>query len=272
MRLCFALAFLSVLSLDCFSQCNSDFNSTASSVCSGNAVNFINTSIGSSNYSWKINEVQFSNSTDASYLFSTAGSFSIELIASDGLGCFDSTFILITVNQTPTINVNVTPMAINLGDSVYVTFPTTGVIAGTTFSWSFCDAVVGASNVPFYYSWDNDGVYCVCVQIDNNNGCVDNDCENGIVVTYVDGINELSESGISVYPNPSSGNFTIDLSQINNFTVTVIIFDSSNRAIRTYENITTTQLIVDRNNLANGYYNVVIETEKSQLIVPVILD
>lgn len=255
-----------------FSQCDAAFNSPATSICSGGIVNFTNTSTASTLYSWKINEVVFSSSTNLSYLFSTAGMFNVELIASNGMGCVDSITTVITVNQTPVINVNVSASSLFTSDSIFINFSTSGLIPGATYFWDFCDGNTSSSSTFFYNSWDSIGNdLCVCAQINNNNGCTDADCESGIIVMDDLGFDEENGNQISLFPNPSEGNFTLVLPILNNSSADITILDNLNRVVRKYKSVTESQLLIERQELIGGIYHIIIEVNQQRSVVPMIL-
>ncbi|MBK9590742.1 MAG: T9SS type A sorting domain-containing protein [Crocinitomicaceae bacterium] len=339
------------------SSCTADanFNLTASTVCAGTTVNFTNASTGATTYSWNIDESEFSTSTNSSYLFSTPGTYDIELIADGGASCLDSitssvtvveaaaagsdntaslcnesgssidlntllsgnngtgvwaetsssgqfdsgtgvfnasglsagnyTFtytvagnvpcpndvsnFTVNVNQSPAINLNLSANTLFLGDSVYVDFTTSGLETGATFAWGFCEVPTLASATPFYYTYGTAGTLCVCVEVDNNNGCLVNECET-VVVTDASGIDELTALNILVYPNPTKENFTIDLSKVD-VPVRVVINDNLNRVVRNYEMQANSILQVETNGMSQGIYQVRIEISGKTLTYPVIL-
>jgi len=128
------------------------------------------------------------------------------LIASIGISCVDSATTVITVNQSPIINVNVSATSLYASDSVFINFTTSGLIPRATYFWDFCDGNTSSSSSFFYNSWDTIGTdLCVCAQINNNNGCTDTDCESGIIVTDDLGFDEINGNQISLFPNPSQG-------------------------------------------------------------------
>ena len=268
----FAIFFYLFLSLDSFAQCDASFNSPSTSVCSGGNVTFTNTSTGATIYAWKINEVLFSNASNANYVFATAGVFNIELIVSNGIGCVDSAATVITVNQTPVINVNVSATSLYASDSIFITFSTSGLIPGATYFWDFCDGNTSTSSTFFYNSWDSIGTeLCVCAQINNNNGCTDADCESNISVMNDLGFDDLSASQISLFPNPSTSDFTLILPIQNNQLTEISVLDNMNRVVRVYKSISDSQVLVERQDLPAGIYHIVVETNQQRVVVPMIL-
>jgi hypothetical protein len=277
MRLQFLLLFASA----CFlfntprssAQCNASFNSTATSVCSGNMVNFVNTSTANSTNTWKVNEVQFSTGINSSYLFPAAGTSTIELVISDGMGCVDSASVVITVNQTPTVNINVSATTLWASDSVYVNFSSSGTVGGAFYYWDFCDGNTAGNASPFYYQWAAPGTtYCVCVELDNNNGCSDADCEINMVVNDDLGVTETAGSDILIYPNPSAGDITIRLGHDTNEFKSITISDHLGRIVRTYEDLEDSYLIIEDNELSGGVYVVKISTEKYEVVRQLIIE
>lgn len=181
----------------------------------------------------------------------------------------DVSIFTVAVNQSPVINLNLSSNAIFLGDSVYADFTTSGLEAGANFNWSFCDAATSASAVPFYYTYSAAGTMCVCAEVDNNNGCFVNVCET-VVVTDASGIDESLALNVSVYPNPTKENFTVDLSKINEPAV-VVIYDNLNRVVRSYQTQANAVLQVETNGMSQGIYQVRIEISGKSVNYPLIL-
>ncbi len=81
--------------------------STPGPICQGEVVNFTNSSAGAVSYSWRSNNVQFSQNANPSYNFPMDGSFQIDMIATDSV-CADTASFNILVNKKPVINAQVT--------------------------------------------------------------------------------------------------------------------------------------------------------------------
>lgn len=322
-------------------------------VCTGDIVNFTNTSAGATIYDWHLDEFTFATSTDAVLSFGAAGSFDIELISDDGAGCLDSTTITINVdpesdagsdnsqifcnlndsidlnslvngdtggiweettssgqfnatsgvldynalaqstylfdyiipgvgvcpndtaemtidvNQEPDLTLNLTGTTLDITDSLLVDFTTAGVLGGATYLWSFCDGNLQTDSSPFYYAWTTQGNYCICVEVNNGNGCVESFCDSSIVVFDANAIEDLSKTSIRVYPNPSAGIFTIDLTQIQN-DVKLEIYDQSNRLVLEKQTIGGTNLVLNSKEFEAGNYFIHVISEGQKKVLPVI--
>lgn len=64
--------------------------SKTTQICPGETLSFTNSGANASNFSWKIDGQQFSQTNNAMYTFNDTGNFSIRLYADDGPACADS--------------------------------------------------------------------------------------------------------------------------------------------------------------------------------------
>jgi hypothetical protein len=331
-----------------------DFTASATNICSGTTVDFTNTSTGATNYTWKINEFAFSNSTDAAQNFSAPGSFDIELVADDGAGCEDSLTItidvtaaadagtdesnsfcnvndsidlntmmtgdaggtwaettssgqfnattayfnytdltpgdyyfdyviagtspcpndtaemMITVNQQPNVALNITNTNLATSDSAYIDFTPSGVLTGANWVWSFCDGNLDNPQTPFYYSWSTGGNFCVCVEINNYNGCVEEFCDSSIVVFDDAGNEELTPLDFRIYPNPAENMFNLDLSKVSG-TVELRMFDMSQKIVYSETTSGGNTAQIEVKNFESGKYFVEISAQGQRYLIPVMI-
>ena len=269
------------------------FTPTGTNVCTGDIINFTNTTTGATTYTWHLDEFTFSTQTNALLSFGSAGVYSIELIADDGAGCLDSITIDITVsqasnagsdnsaifcnsddsidlngmlngsltgfwnevttsgqfnsttgfldyyqlpeseyyfnyvvpgvgacpndtaqieieiNQEPFLSFNFSNINIDISDSLFVDYDTIGVFNSATYVWNFCDGNFATNNSPFYNQWDIPGTYCVCVQVNNGNNCVETFCDSMIVVFDQSSMSEFEKPKVITFPNPTVDFVTI---------------------------------------------------------------
>ena len=84
------------------------------------------------------------------------------------------------------------------------------------------------------------------------------------------GINETSlENLVSIYPNPNTGNFTLDFKNINSKPVTVKMYDVFGRLV--YEKSFTEKKTEINVNLAKGIYQLSIETNSGTINKKIII-
>jgi hypothetical protein len=78
--------------------------------------------------------------------------------------------------------------------------------------------------------------------------------------------NEVSKFAYtSIYPNPFTAEFTIDLTSIETENITLTVYDFSGKIVQTTATKTGQQVIVDLTHLAQGVYQVKLTTDSAQL-------
>jgi PKD repeat protein len=323
-----------------------DFTTTALDFCTGDIIDFTNTSTGASSYIWHLDEFTFATTTDAVLSFGSAATHDIELIADDGAGCLDSTTITINIdqasdagsdnsdifcnindsidlntlldgdlggnwnettssgqfnatsgfldytdlteddysfeyvvpgvgvcpndtaiidieiNQEPHLAFNFSNVNIASSDSLYIDFTLTGVNGSATYVWNYCDGNFSTDNSPFWHKFDTAGTYCVCVQVNNGNGCVETFCDSNIVVFDDAGLDLLNEIDFSIYPNPANEKVNLKFGSIHE-SVIFELRDVNSRIIST-EEIYSTIYSFDVSSIEPGIYFISILSEKGR--------
>ena len=84
-------------------------------------VDFTNTSIGATNYTWDLGSGAPVFVTNPSKIYNSGGSYNIELIASNAYGCDDTAQTIINVYETPQASFSIPNDTICLRDSVFLT-------------------------------------------------------------------------------------------------------------------------------------------------------
>ncbi len=236
-------------------------------------------SVGVGNTNW--DAIAGTDSMSSEYLvypkndFSMIGSHTaMPYVAPTYLWSTGATTAMITVNPTATTVYTCTVSNTNCSDidSVTVTvnpMPVVDLGADTTIKWSWSLTLDAANpNASFLWStgattqtetFDNTNLNdstanTVYVEV-TENGCMATDT---LIITVMDDNsinNTLNNVNVSIYPNPSNGQFTMDIEGLNgNFNMTII--DLSGQVVYT-NSLTATNNFntkVDVRNLAKGVY------------------
>ncbi len=184
------------------------------------------------------------------------GTWAPATISTDAAGSTDYTFtpnadqcsseltVTVTVNELPVVTC---PDDITINTNAAVTF-TGQTPEGGTFSGT------GVEGNTFNPEGLANGTYTVTYTYTNTAGC-ENQCEFNVVVNLVDGVNDIESNGISIYPNPTNGNFQIDLNIKNSKKAELQVVNTLGKVVIS-ENITNTDNFAKRFNttLQSGAY------------------
>jgi gliding motility-associated-like protein len=106
-------------------------------LCQNTPVTFTNTSIGTSpTYRWYFGNGAQDNVSDPVYAYKNSGTYTVSLVATDFIGCHDTTTSVITVDSIASIRLDVTDTIFCGGSYVTFTGKYTG-IGNTGVTWSF---------------------------------------------------------------------------------------------------------------------------------------
>ena len=157
-------------------------------------------------------------------------------------------------DSTVTIALNVLPV---IDNSITTTGTTlTANQTGATYQWLDCDngnaIITGETSVSFTAT--SNGNYAVEI---TTGSCIDTSvCVNIATV----GINEAANNlGLSIYPNPNKGIFTLNIKAKN---VVVEIMNTQGQIVLTKNNVNTNQQI-DLSNNAKGIYFVTVTSNQA---------
>ena len=172
-----------------------NFSATPLTVCVGQNVTFTNTSSANggpalSSYQWDFGDGSAATSTNATHAFSTAGTFTITLVATNANGVADAEIkpAYITVNPLP--NVNFT--ANGLGCTVPLTLSFLNSSSqGANFSqaWNFGNNQSSTLYTPPSVTYNSQGTFQVVLTVTNNNtGCVNTQTQAIVVSNFQAGM------------------------------------------------------------------------------------
>ena len=100
------------------------------------------------------------------------------------------------------------------------------------WAWDFDDAAATSTDEDPTHTFSADGTYNVCLTVTDENGCEDTYCENVQVADITTSIAEAIENGMAVYPNPSNGEFVVEISGVE-ADVQLVVMDVTGRTVFT---------------------------------------
>jgi len=163
---------------------------------SGNLYNFTNTSSissGTISYLWSFGDGNTATTSNATYSYTTAGTYTVKLVVTSSLGCKDSTTRSVTVFPKPAVDFTVNSLSQCVNGNSFVFTNNSTISTGTiTYIWRFGDGNL-ATTTNASYTYTLPGTYVVKLIATSNNGCSDSTTQT-----------------VTVNPNP-----TVDFS-INN--------------------------------------------------------
>ncbi|MEI8116624.1 MAG: M14 family zinc carboxypeptidase [Flavobacteriia bacterium] len=177
------------------------FTTNSAVVCSGLFTDFTDASLDNpTTWVWNFGDGSTDNVQNPTHVFVNAGTYTVQLTVTNAAG--SNTFSqVITVNQTPTITISTSDtdgvICLNDGNISLISNQTGTVFSGT--------AVVGASFDPIAAGL---GLHMITASYTDGIGCVANETMS-ILVEDCASLSDLSNNGISVFPNPNQGSFTI---------------------------------------------------------------
>ncbi len=212
----------------------------ADTICQGQTTVINANVVGATTYSWN------TGATTQSISVSPASTF-IYIITASNPGCSGSKLHQLYVKLMPVINFSVnTPMCINAGTNTLTATPLGGTYLGAGVSGNTFDPSVGA------------GTYSVTYQVTGTNGCSASSTQT-VEVDLCAGINEQQQvnNGMSIYPNPSQGNFFIQSSE---HLKSVLVVDYTGKQVKLIEFASPGEAHINLSGFSAGIYSFVIST------------
>jgi len=219
-----------------------------SAVCAGSIVNL--TASGANTYSWSngptTNTIAVTPLTNTSYT----------VVGTNTAGCASNAVATITVNALPTISITGVTTICKGEVSILA------ASGANTYSWN-----TGATTSSISVSPTTTIVY-TATGTSSLTGC-SNTATLSLVVNPCTGINEVASkiSGLLIYPNPSTGEFTIELS--NGLSKAIEVSDLSGRVVFTNTS-SKDKVNVNITHLASGIYYVKIQSNNANEVIQIL--
>jgi len=237
--------------------------------CSGGSVVLVAPAGSNRTYQWKKGASLISGATLSSYTATTGGNYKV-IVTNTVTGCSKTTSnaTVVTVNALPTATITPQgPTTFCAGGSV-VLAANTGT--GLTYKWKKAAAYISGATLSNYTATTG-GNYKV--EVTNSNGCSKTSATVTVSVPCKsDGSEGESESvpmaiGIdfAVYPNPSSGEFTIKFSTKPVSPIQIELADLLGKVLRSFETNDET-ILIKETNLAKGIYYLRVKN-KDELVI-----
>ncbi|MBS1919261.1 MAG: PKD domain-containing protein [Bacteroidetes bacterium] len=159
--------------------------------CTPYLATFNNTSLAGQTFIWDFGDGSpLSNDISPTHLYTTAGTYTITLIANDPNTCnlTDTTRYSITVFNNPVSNFTASPVP--PVENTPTTFDNLSSPDAISFKWLFGDGdtLVTSSRSPVQHQYNATGTFNACLIAYNAAGCADTSCQQvqAIIVTLVD--------------------------------------------------------------------------------------
>jgi len=190
---------------------------------------------------------------DVTFPITAAGTTIVTWTYDDGYG------------NTTTQAQNVIVTGVNTGVSQVGTTLTADA-AGATYQWLDCDngysVIAGETNASFTPT-ATVGNYAVEI---TDNGCVDTSA--CFVIDYT-GLTDLDKLGLSIYPNPNSGNFFVE--SVNGSLETITITDNAGREVYSISQVSEVKTSIEVSELSRGVYFVNMTGEFGTIVKEIVI-
>lgn len=215
-------------------------------VCDGESVTLSGN--GADTYVWT-NSV-----TDGVSFIPTIGTTSYQLTGTDVNGCENVDEVSVTVHSFPTVNFTISQdtTCIEAGGVALTASPAGGTFSGT-----------GVTGSTFDPAASGEGQFMIEYAYTDANGCSDTETQT-IVVEDCSSLLKNELISVSVYPNPTNGEFTVELEGKFSFEV----HDARGRIVLVGEGLDTTE--VDLTQTESGIYFLHIVNSIGQKVVRVV--
>jgi parallel beta-helix repeat protein len=225
--------------------------------CNGDSVLMTSTQMAD-NYLWS------NGSTNDSLWVTAGGTYTLTL--TDGCG---------TGTEGLTVTMNTAPTAAFTETTSYFTasFTDASTSGGTTtYAWAFGDGNTSTDQNPVHV-YSNSGMYNVTLVVTND--CGSTTFMDSVTIAIV-GIDELIADGeVNIYPNPSNGDFTIDMQVLASSNVTIRVVNTIGAVV--FESTPTIvegvySEAISLGNVEGGVYFVEVLANDSKLIKKLVIE
>jgi PKD repeat protein len=239
----------------------------------------------STTYTWEIVPVEAgsftinsaSTSLDCSSSYSGPATIKVQGVNDCGAGGF-SQELSINISPLPTVATQPQgPVAVDSYKNPTSEFTTTATGNAVTYEWILTQAAgsISGTDLTGIVTWNSEFRGPATVAVRGINDCGDGviSAEHTVTVTSTLGISEIQGVGLEIFPNPTTGKFTLELKGKNIF-VNINIFNAIGASVYTENNVTITDKLsktLDFSKMSGGVYTVKVESDKGMIIHKIII-
>lgn len=233
------------------------FETETPAILPGESVDFTNLSTGfPTSFEWTFeggDPATYSGETPPAVTYATAGDYDVTLEVSDGTSSFVTT--IEDYISVVDVDFEASITQVNAGSSV--DFTDLSSDNAVNWSWEFPggDPETSTDQNPTGIVYDAGGEYDVTLTV-NGTASVTKTAYLNVV-----GVQDISdESGISVFPNPSNGELSLNLGTLSAENVNIKVYDELGNLVKTSYNISSeNEVHFDFTDLSSGIYLIKVE-------------
>ncbi len=247
--------------------------------CVGNNVTFDVTATGTGTltYQWQLDGVNISGATGSSYAISgvTAGDAgNYTCVVTDGCGTISSNTATLTINQNTTISTQPVSLTAIAGDDVTLTVVATG--SNLAYQWKKDgNNLSNGGNISGVTTNTLSLISVTTADYGNYNCAVSGDCgvaeSDSALLTVIVSTNDLTAYGLSIFPNPSDGTFTIDFGK-NMSQTKISVKDMTGKTVLEKTVNLQSKVIMDLTREAKGTYILKIDMNGKSVFAKLIIE
>ncbi|MFN6379254.1 MAG: Ig-like domain-containing protein [Flavobacteriales bacterium] len=213
-------------------------------------------------FEWSFGNGQESSEDIGSVVYASSGDYVVNVTGISEAGCLAFFSLPIEINPSPVVSFT----GVTSGGLVVSFTNNSSITAGSiaSYEWNFGDGNTSEDNAPTH-NYSAFGDYNVVLTAISDLGCTASISSN---IEVINSIAELELFGVSIYPNPSNGIFTIQGGE----NLHARIFDSTGRVV--VDNILITnglKSLVNISHLAAGNYQLLLSDGTKYIMTQIVV-
>lgn len=229
--------------IDIFARPLASFS--VNNTCDGDLTQFVNTSQNGNNFNWNFGDGNTSTNTSPTNKYAATGSYNARLVVNNA-NCSDTLIKNIAINALPN-------SGFSFSKSGRLVNFTPNATAQAAYDWNFDDGSTSTEESPAHnFSKAVVQTFNVCLRVTDLNGCQSQSCDD-LTVDLL-GTSDIDQNSFAIYPNPNTGNFTVQVGQVEG-SIDIEITDATGKLIHIVDTqAAVNQYNISLSNLATGVY------------------